>query len=155
MSIALRYSMRREEAEDILNEAFYKVFTKIDQFDENCEFKKWFRRILINCSIDYYRKYKKLNLPALDDDYKILSNDNNKGWDHLLYEDVLKNIQKLPTGYRMVFNLIAIEGCKHQEVAEKLNISIGTSKSNYSKARAILRKHLLKEEKLNVYQNEG
>lgn len=141
MSVALRYSKTKAEAEEVLNESFFKVFTKIDQYDESNEFKKWFRRILINTSIDYNRKYNKLKTVASE---KITSSENdlNEGWDSLLYKDLLKVIQLLTPGYRIVFNLYAIDGYKHQEIAEQLNISVGTSRSNYAKARKLLQEHL-------------
>ncbi|MCB0639970.1 MAG: sigma-70 family RNA polymerase sigma factor [Lewinella sp.] len=137
MSIALRYASNRPEAEEILNEGFLKVFTHLDQYDEAYDFRQWFRRILINTAIDYHRKYKKLNSSPAEqvepDDF-----DQNAGWDKLLYDDLLRLIQQLPPRYRLVFNLFALEGLKHHEIAERLNISVGTSKSNYAKARALL-----------------
>jgi RNA polymerase sigma factor (sigma-70 family) len=143
MSVALRYSSARTEAEEILNESFFKVFSKIDQYDENNEFKKWFRSILINTSIDYHRKYKKLKTISSEKP-ESLEVDHNTAWEGLLYEDLLKVIQLLSPGYRVVFNLYAIDGYKHQEIAEQLNISVGTSRSNYAKARKLLQGHLEK-----------
>ena len=143
MSVALRYTDTKSEAEEILNEAFFKVFSKIDQYDDHYEFKKWFRTILVNTSIDYHRKYKKLKSYASDEIIPIDS-DDNKGWENLLYEDILKEIQKLPPGYRMVFNLYAIDGYKHHEIAEQLNISAGSSRSSFARARKILQERLQK-----------
>ncbi len=135
MSICLRYANNREEAQEILNDGFYKVFTKIEQFDEGKPFKQWLRAILVHSAIDYHRKYHKLEPFA-----ELSNSDNhstalNEGWDNLLYDDVLKSVQKLPPQYRLVFNLFAIDDLSHQEIAERLDISIGTSKSNFSKAR--------------------
>ncbi len=145
MSIALRYSNAKTEAEEILNESFFKVYSKIDQYDEQFDFKKWFRSILINTSIDYYRKFKKLKIQITDDELAISSSsEQNLGWENLLFEDVLKEIQLLPPSYRLVFNLYAIDGYKHQDIAEQLNISVGTSRSNYARARKILQNRLEK-----------
>ena len=147
MSVALRYSSVKPEAEDILNTAFFKVFSRLDQYDENYEFKKWFRSILINSAIDYHRKFKKLK--TLSDEKSEPSEvDNNMGWENLLYEDLLKEIRLLSPGYRVVFNLYAIDGYKHQEIAEQLNISVGTSRSNYAKARKLLQERLRKYEEV-------
>lgn len=150
MSIALRYSSNRSEAEEILNESFHKVFLHIDRYQETYGFKKWFSTILIHTSIDYYRKYKKLDVFATD----IIvdpSYDHNQGWDKLLYEDILKYIQMLPPSYRIVFNLFAIDGYKHTEIAQQLNISVGSSKSNYAKARKRLQQYLLENQDLKRY----
>ena len=141
MSVALRYASNREEAEEILNESFYKVFKRIAQYDKKYEFKKWFRQILINTSIDYFRKYNKIKqLVSLELEDRYTQDAHHSGIHNLLYEDLLKLIQQLPPSYRLVFNMYALEGYKHHEIADKLNISIGSSKSNYSKARKLLRK---------------
>lgn len=143
MSVALRYTNTKSEAEDILNEGFFKAFSKIDQYDDQYEFKKWFRTILVNTSIDYHRKYKKLkSYPS--DEIVPLDSDDNKGWENLLYEDILKEIQHLPPSYRLVFNLYAIDGYKHHEIAEQLNISAGSSRSSFARARKILQERLEK-----------
>jgi len=141
MSVALRYTSNRIEAEEVLNESFFKVFKKINQYDTKYDFKKWFRKIIINTSIDYYRKFKKIDTQELLLDFHE-EKEQNDGWDNLLYQDILKHIQKLPPSYRLAFNMYVIEGYKHHEIAEKLNISVGTSKSNYAKARYMLQKHL-------------
>jgi RNA polymerase sigma-70 factor, ECF subfamily len=143
MSVALRYANARAEAEEILNESFFKVFSKIDQYDENNEFKKWFRSILVNTSIDYHRKYNKLKTIS-SEKLETSEVDHNIALENLLYDDLLKVIQLLSPGYRVVFNLYAIDGYKHQEIAEQLNISVGTSRSNYAKARKLLQGYLEK-----------
>ena len=145
MSVALRYSKHRDEAKLILNDSFLKVFSKINQFDTKQSFKLWFRTIIIHTAIDYYRKDKWFDrLVGLDDKNLIASNSFNEGWNNLLYEELIEQIQQLSPGYRIVFNLYAIEGYKHHEIAEKLNISIGSSKSNYAKARRKLQQALKK-----------
>ncbi len=146
MSVALRYAGEESEAEDIFNEAFFKVFSKLNQYDERYDFKKWFRRILINTAIDYQRKYKKMHLASLDVKYQEqVEGARNEGLASLLYEDILAEIQALTPGYRVVFNLYAIDGYKHQEIAEQLNISVGSSRSNYARARSILQEKLQKK----------
>ena len=142
MGIALRYAKDRSEAQAILNDSFFKVFDKIHQYDQSCEFKPWFRKILVNTALDYQRQSKRWDrklgiIQRAEQNY-------NQGWEHLNYEDVLKHIQLLPPAYRLVFNLFAIEGLKHQEIADKLDISVGSSKSNYAKARKKLQTSLAK-----------
>lgn len=91
----------------------------------------------MNAAIDYHRKYKKLDVHPVAEQVDITDGEN-EGWNKLLYEDVLAHVQQLPPRYRLVFNLYVMEGFKHHEIAEQLNISVGTSKSNYAKARRIL-----------------
>ncbi|MCP3929143.1 MAG: RNA polymerase sigma factor [Bacteroidetes bacterium] len=154
MSIALRYSGTKGEAEEILNDAFYKVFSRIDQYDSNFDFKIWFRTIIINTSIDHFRKYKKFKVDTYDEKMN-LEVDKNEGWKKLVYEDILKCIQLLPPSYRLAFNMYAIEGFKHHEIATKLNISVGTSKSNYAKARKMLQTYLKQRDKDNYFRYGG
>ncbi len=153
MSICLRYAANKSEAQEILNDGFYKVFTKIDQYDDYKPFKQWFRVILIHASIDYHRKYHKLKpfveLSPNDSDNTV----GNEGLDSLLYDDVMEHIQQLPPQYRLVFNLYAIDELSHREIAERLDISIGTSKSNYSKARRKLQEMLMANGNVKLYNH--
>ncbi len=135
MSIALRYAKDKQEGQEVLNDSFVKVFKKINQFDERQSFKGWFRTIIIHTAIDYHRKSNHFkNMQNIEENQGGFY-DSNMGWDNLLYDDVVEQIQLLPAAYRTVFNLYAIEGYKHHEIAQKLNISIGSSKSNFSRAR--------------------
>jgi RNA polymerase sigma-70 factor (ECF subfamily) len=155
MSVALRYAGEESEAEDIFNESFFKVFSKLDQYDERYDFKKWFRRVLINTAIDYQRRYKKMRIAKLDPEYfEQINYTSNEGWENLLYEDIIAEIQNLTPGYRIVFNLYAIDGYKHQEIAEQLNISVGSSRSNYARARTILQERLQKKYTIKKVSNE-
>lgn len=136
MSISLRYSKNREEALEITNDAFLKVFRKIEQYDLEQPFLPWLRKIVIHASIDYYRKHHKLDAPIevayLNQTNKTTS---NEALDNLAFEDLIMVMQRLSPAYRLVFNLYVIDGLMHQEIAEKLNISVGSSKSNLAKAR--------------------
>ena len=136
MGVCLRYSKNREEALEIVNDGFLKVFAKIEQYDVNQPFKPWLRRILINVSIDYYRKYNK-HKESTDVSHEYMEQrvSYNDALDNLAFDDLIKIIQKLTPAYKMVFNLYVVENFSHQEIAEKLQISIGTSKSNLAKAR--------------------
>lgn len=151
MSVAIRYASNQVEAEEVFNDAFFKVFSKINQFDEKRAFKSWFRQIIIYTAIDYNRKYKKMKPYQIEEEI-VADTDNNVGWDNLLYNDILKHIQKLPPSYRIVFNMRAIEGYKHREIAAQLGISEGSSKSSYSKARRLLQA-ALKDEQSRYYKH--
>ena len=135
MGICLRYSKNREEAREMVNDGFLKVFTKLDQYDYKYPFTAWLRRIFINTAIDYHRKYHK-NRELLQVITDIETEPvYNEAIANLSFDELIKLIQKLPPAYRMVFNLYVIEGLKHHEIAAQLNISVGSSKSNLAKAR--------------------
>ncbi|RMF22343.1 MAG: RNA polymerase sigma factor [Bacteroidetes bacterium] len=148
--LCLRYSDSYEEAEEILNDGWMKVFTKLEQYDPELPFKSWLRRILINAAVDYHRKFKKhksvqTDLEGVDApfDAHIL--------EQLSYEEVLEAVQQLPPAYRLVFNLYVMEGFKHHEIAEMLDISVGTSKSNLSRAKEKLQQYLQRfDQKINT-----
>lgn len=135
MAICLRYCDSRETALEVLNDGFLKVFQNINQYDEQQPFKPWLRRILINASIDHHRRYQvKLTMVESTEPAEETST-YNEALDQLEYKDLLKLVQGLSPGYRLVFNLYAIEGLSHKEIAQQLDISEGTSKSNLAKAR--------------------
>ena len=134
MSICLRYSRSRESALEMVNDGFLKVFLKIEQYDPEFPFRPWLRRILINASIDYYRKYEQ-NKNEEEWTSGEETSAYNDALDHLEYDDLLKIMQMLPPAYRMTFNLYVVEGLSHAEVAEQLGTTVGTSKSNLAKAR--------------------
>ncbi|MBL6449025.1 sigma-70 family RNA polymerase sigma factor [Fulvivirga sp. 29W222] len=150
MSICVRYAQDHEEAREILNDAFMKVFAKIDMYDSKRSFKGWLRRIMINTAIDHFRANKKHYYHA----------DITEGHDQqvsvdviddMSHNDILELVQRLSPMYRTVFSLYVIDGYNHEEIAKQLGISVGTSKSNLSKARANLRKMLMKMNK-EIYE---
>ncbi len=138
MSITLRYTKNRDEAIEVLNDCFLKVFENISKFELDKSFKSWFRQITINTAIDNYRKSKRLILTET-----IESHDTVKqevfGINQLEVEDILKLIRSIPEYYAMIFNLYEIEGFDHNEIAEKLNISASTSRANLSRAKKMIR----------------
>jgi len=149
--------MELQEAEDILVCGFTKVFRKIDQFKGDGSFEGWIRRIMVNESLTYIRKNKSMFLEVeiekaeREPDYTQMHN-------QLEVEDLQKIIDQLPTGYKTVFNLYAIEGFSHKEIAEKLGINENTSKSQLSRARVHLQKLLLQAEDVmnnKLMRNEG
>ena len=146
MGICLRYSKTRDEAIEIVNDGFMKVFTKLDKYSKGLSFKGWVRKIMIHAAIDYYRRNEK-HYHNLDISYAQYQDDPSIETilDKLSAEEILKAVQTLPPSYRMVFNLHAIEGFNHEEIAGQLNISVGTSKSNLSIARDKLKRLLVTE----------
>jgi len=137
--VCLRYSKNREEAEEILQEGFIKVFEFIHQYKFSGSFEGWVRKIMVNCALQKYRS-KKLHA-VVDIDPATIENIGNENIiSQIGTKELLKMVQLLPPSYRMVFNLYVFEGMKHREIAAHLKISEGTSKSNLSDARAILQK---------------
>lgn len=145
LGVCMRYAKDGFEAEDMLQTGFIKVFQKVTWFRGEGSFEGWIRRIMVNTAIEIYRKNQRgLNVVDIEDvhDEAQLTFDMSG----LEAKDLLKLIQQLPTGYRMVFNLYAIEGYSHREIAEQLQISEGASKSQLSRARAVLREKVMKLE---------
>lgn len=143
MSICIRYSQNKEEAKEILNDGFLKVFNKIEKYNPQKSFKGWLRKILINTAVDHFRANKKHYY------HNAIEAAKNEGLrknvlDEMSYNEILELIQKLSPVYRTVFSLYVIDGYNHEEISNKLGISVGTSKSNLSKARANLRQMLIK-----------
>jgi len=140
-SVCLRYARNPMEAEDIVVIAFTKIFERISQYRGEGSFEGWIRRITVNEALSALRRNRTMGIEAdLDSadreiDYQQLS-------DHLEAEDLIQIIEKLPPGYRVVFNMYAIDGYSHKEIAEALGISENTSKSQLSRARAVLQKLL-------------
>ena len=141
-AVCCRYVKDKMEAEDVLITAFTKVFERIDQFKSEGSFEGWIRRITVNESLTWLRQHKYMQVETdieaadYEPDYQMLD-------DHLQAEDLMKLIDGLPAGYKVVFNLYAIEGYSHKEIAEQLGINENTSKSQLSRARAYLQKQLI------------
>ncbi len=139
-AICLRYSKNREEAEETLQEGFMKVFENLQQFKFAGSFEGWVRKIMVNCALQKFRSKSHLRAVVNIDDVKVEYGDTENISSQLGTKELLQMVQLLPAAYRMVFNLYVFEGMKHREIAEALGISEGTSKSNLSDARAILKK---------------
>ena len=140
--ICLRYSKDYHSAEDLLQDGFIKVFNKIDKFRADGSFEGWIKRIFINTAIEVYRKNKNIHHVEISQIGNIAF--DSSAIDMLAHQDLLKLIQKLPRGYRTVFNLYIIEGYNHGEIAQLLGISEGTSKSQLARARMLLQKMINK-----------
>jgi RNA polymerase sigma factor (sigma-70 family) len=144
-TLCCRYVKDKMEAEDVLVVAFTKIFERIDQYKGDGSFEGWLRKVMVNESLSYLRKNKNMYLEA---DIEAADRQPNfeKLDSQLEADDLMKMIEALPTGYRIVFNLFAIDGYTHQEIGEQLGISENTSKSQLSRARALLQKRLLEAE---------
>jgi RNA polymerase sigma factor (sigma-70 family) len=149
MGVCLRYANDNMEAEDMLQDAFIKVFQYISQFKFEGSFEGWIRRIVVNTAIRHLER-KKMSFKEIDDHHADLPSIDPSAFNYLGEEDLLKLIGALPEGYRMVFNLSVIEGYSHDEIAKMLNIQAGTSRSQLVKARKMLQTQILQLQKIAV-----
>ncbi|HEU4471341.1 MAG TPA: RNA polymerase sigma factor [Flavisolibacter sp.] len=153
LKTVFRYIYRYDKAVDVVNDGFVKIFRNFERFEqrdaENLEMvlMGWMRMIMINTAIDQLRKNN--FLPEIGDlsETTWIQEDKSQGSDRaLMYKELVKEIKKLPPSYRAVFNMYVIDGFTHQEIASQLGISVGTSKSNLSKARVLLQKIIKKND---------
>ncbi len=142
-AVCLQYSGNEEEARDILQEGFIKIFENLENYKHEGSFEGWMRRITVNTALEKYRS--RHNLYRVDDIDNIPEPEaepENQDYAGLDANDLLEIIRELPPKYRIVFNLYAIEGYSHKEIGKMINISEGTSKSNLSRARTILQRRV-------------
>lgn len=158
MGICMRYAEHQQEAEEILQEGFVKLFRSIEKFETTRHadilnaLKGWFKRILVNTCIDQYRKNRNSTIThTITSSFDLPATNQATAIDQLSYKELIHAIRLLSPGYRQVFNLFVIEGMSHEEIADKLGISIGTSKSNLSKAREKMKKNILQLIRIKVY----
>ena len=150
MSVCERYTNNHDDAVEILNDGFLKIFKEIHRYkpsysDVVRSFMGWLRKIMIYTAIDHFRRNQKHRFTAeLDEGITQVSSGGEDALDKISYDEIIRAIQEVTPGYRTVFNLFVIEGFSHEEIANQLGISVGTSKSNLSKARKQLQKILLK-----------
>lgn len=142
MAICRRYALNDFDAAEVLNDGFLKVFTHIEKYDLEKPFKPWLARIITNTAIDHYRMNLKFSDHDDVDDHEEIGQAASI-YEQLAYKDLLVLVQTLSPAYRTVFNLYAIDGYSHEEIASLLKISTGTSKSNLFKARQQLREKLM------------
>ena len=143
--VSLRYSKSREEAEEVLQEGFLKVFQFLHQFRDEGSLEGWIRKIIVNCALQRLRSQSRLT-PVVDIDphkEQFVLQDNIES--RISSKELLQLVMSLPQAYKLVFNLYVFDGYKHREIAEILGISEGTSKSNLSDARTFLQKQLNKK----------
>lgn len=150
LGVCRQYVKDMHHAEDLMLQGFLKVFTNLYTFKHEGNFEGWVRRIMVNTCISYLRKK---NLVDLSDEDCVFNDAATESLENTSVEDIQKLIDKLPEGYKMVFNLYALEGYKHKEIAEKLCISISTSKSQLFKARKLLQQNYYKMNK-TIHENK-
>jgi RNA polymerase sigma-70 factor, ECF subfamily len=146
MGVCLRYTNNYEEAQDVLQEGFIKIFRKLPDFESKGSVEGWVRRIMVNTALDAYRKAKKHQKDVGVDSVEFMLDSKSFILESINAEDLLKIIHSIPEGYRVVFNLFAIEGYSHKEIADQLGVTESTSKSQYSRAKKMLRKLLIEKD---------
>lgn len=138
-AVCLRYSNNSDDAQDLLQEGFIKVFRNLEKFRKEGSFEGWIRRVFVNTAIEHYRR--KVNLNTISEKEERTIEDGS--WnvlDQMAAKDIIELVQELSPGYRSVFNMYVIEGYSHKEIGDMLEISEGTSKSQLARAKAILQK---------------
>jgi RNA polymerase sigma factor (sigma-70 family) len=159
MAVCDRYTNNQDDAIEILNDGFLKVFKEIYRYkpaytDVVSSFKGWLRKIMVYTAIDHFRKNHKHQFTTdLDNGVIQVASHAEDALDRISYDEIIRSIQDLTPGYRTVFNLFIIEGFTHEEISERIGISIGTSKSNLAKARRQLQKILFQQNQIQVTKN--
>lgn len=152
MGLCRRYTASREEAQDVLQDAFIKIFTKIHQLETSEKLESWMKSIVVRTAIDYYHKQKAREIIfdrieeeafAIEEPISLLS--------HISDEFLIAAVNSLPTGCRVVFNLFAVEGYSHSEIAVMLGVNEGTSRSQYHHAKVLLKEKLKSENLVEYY----
>lgn len=144
LGLCMRYASDKTEAEDMLQEALVQAYFHIADYKGNGPFGGWLRTLTVNTAINYYKRNIKYRSAVELDNY-VVCDDMESSFDDCQFtsDELYGVLNELPAGYRMVFNLYAIEGYKHKEIAERLNIDVGTSKSQYSRAKSLIKEKLI------------
>jgi RNA polymerase sigma factor (sigma-70 family) len=140
-TVCLRYAAQSEDASDILQDGFVKVYRNLEKYRGDGSFEGWMRRIFVNTAIEHFRKQHSV-MAVTEQQEAALTDGHWNAFDHLAAKDILNLIRTLAPGYRQVFNLYAVEGYSHREISEMLGISEGTSKSQLARAKAILQEKI-------------
>ena len=152
-ALCCRYVKDKMEAEDVFVTAFTKILDRIDQYKSEGSFEGWIRRVIVNESLSYLRRNKSMYIET-----DIEAADHEPNYDrlenHLEAQDLLQVISELPSGYKIVFNLFAIDGYSHKEISKQLGINENTSKSQLSRARSLLQKRLLELEEAEMKESK-
>lgn len=150
-AVCLRYTKHEEDAQDVLQNAFVKIFAQLNTYLQTGVLEAWMRRIVVHTAIEFLRKknvrFEELPTDSSSDHLNLISEPHSQ----MEFQDVFKHIQFLPDGYRTVFNMYVMEDMTHQEIADVLSISLSTSKSQLSRARVLLQQLLKKEMEVEKY----
>jgi RNA polymerase sigma factor (sigma-70 family) len=149
MVVCLRYASSRMEAEDMLQDGFIKIFDNISKFKMEGSLEGWVRRIMVNTAINKIRS-NKIRFEEIGDDSEDFRDQDKNVIDRMSEQDILDLINKMPQGYKYVFNMYAIEGFSHKEIADSLGIEEASSRSQYAKAKKYLQSQIIKLEKINL-----
>jgi RNA polymerase sigma-70 factor (ECF subfamily) len=156
LGVCMRYASDKAEAEDILQDSFLKIFNSIREYAGSGSFAGWLRKIAVNTAITHYHKNLKYRYHVEIEEFVSTETGVSSFEEDFFTSDELFGVlNELPAGYRMVFNLYAVEGYKHKEIAEILGIDTNTSKSQYSRAKAVIRAKLEKLGKIRANYNEN
>lgn len=142
--ICLSYACDRSLAQDMLQEGFIKVYRNIGSFKREGSLEGWIRKIVVNTALDLLRQRKNIEKYLTEEVKETGASEENRALPDLQMNDILSLVERLPEGARVIFNLVALDGYTHKEIAEELDISIGTSKSQYNRARMLLQEWLRK-----------
>ncbi len=148
LGVCMRYFRNVDEAEDALQEGFIRIFNSIDKFRNEGSFEGWIRRIIVNTALNYYKSNLKHYYAVDYNDIEDIVEETEQDFDNFSVDVLLKLIQTLPEGYRLIFNMYEIEGYTHKEIGELLGISINTSKSQLMKSKKYLQNKLLTQKKI-------
>ena len=148
LMVCMRYSKNKDDAEDILQDAFIKIFNSISSFKQQSTLGYWIKRIVVNTALNFQRS-KLYLFPMVDLDSVSDMSWNEDTISNYSLNELLSMIQNLPFGCQVIFNLYAIEGYKHQEIADMLDISVGTSKSQFARARTLLKQMVTSANNIN------
>jgi RNA polymerase sigma factor (sigma-70 family) len=141
-AVCLRYANNAEDAQDLLQEGFIKVYRNLQHFRAEGSFEGWIRRVFVNTSIEYFRKKSTRLSMVSEKEESTLEDTDISALENLAQKDIIKIVQELSPGYRTVFNLYVVEGYSHKEIGEMLSISEGTSKSQLARAKSVLQKKI-------------
>jgi RNA polymerase sigma-70 factor (ECF subfamily) len=143
MGVCLRYASDRETARDLLQEGFVKVFSAINSYSGTGSFEGWMRKVFVNCALEYLRKADVMkDAVELDHTYYQATDSSPSAIADMSARELLNLVQELPSGFRTVFNLFAIEGFSHKEISEMLHITESTSRSQYTRAKQLLQRRI-------------
>lgn len=160
MAICMRYCNSKDDAMEVVNDGFMKVYRELPRFEpryDNYEasLKGWMKSIMVNTAIDHFRKNNKNYLVSeMDDSHFEMEHTGETAIDKMTFKEIMELVNRLSPVYRTIFNLFVLDGFKHEEIASQLNISVGTSKSNLSKAKANIQK-MLRESTIKCYERKA
>jgi RNA polymerase sigma factor (sigma-70 family) len=160
MAICMRYCNSKDDAMEVVNDGFVKIFRELPVFKpryDNYEssLKGWMKSILVNTAIDHFRKNKsKHHTAEIEESQIVVETVDETAIDKMSYKEIMELVQRLSPVYKTIFNLFVIDGFKHEEIASRLNISVGTSKSNLSKAKANIQR-MLREATIQCYERKA